>query len=939
MAKRIYTETVKKWLIRSGITAGTLISGIFLYLIFLNAITITGYSGDQICAGTLEDPCYAYINLTAKEDIFIYPVGYDPWGRDTFIEFDPAVKSWKLQRSWGSYWKNIPLNETCTGKWCGAPDNKGVAYSYVLREGRDYQFRIVGYKKDPKETIKWAVNYDDREYLDPTWYGVGNYEIEGDSVVVRDPKFFINVTPHTGDHPLFNLTTYNYTGDIDLVFLFDTEFVKPTKAELFDPRWVVHNRSYTCEDIPKWNSTHFWCYKNESNFDNSSYSLELLYEHDYDSGNAQTKTAYWDESIFEKYRDVSGVFTKREIDFNGFNIAYVRKNIPIVANESLALRLTLGHLDFNGGHKYGIAGKPSHLTIEEAISSGNFFYIDPWTDSLREGLTMVHTLNDSDVSGSISVDVLQKQNGTIGGNAWTGITGKLAEGYRFSGGAIDFTNSSDLYDSAHFSACTWINSTNGASYNFFQKTPTEDEVSSFDWRGRFGVDKFYFYIETLTTYVGSVWVDRDLGQWNHVCFVFNGSAPTDTTRAKIYVNGTDGTVAGAGTIAASMTFDATYETYAGVYLTGYLDQILMFNRSLEASEVASIYNNYDGMAYEGPEAPTDAYPQYSANSTNSTLAGQAIEHRLNWTDDVGLSGYIFSFDNATGTLANDSWVKFMSQNVSYNATSYYCDLTGEYYGGNCADTSDGDWTSYVSVCSAGNSFNVFKNYTLLDNVSAAINIKVDGSTPKNISFWNETSSAWDLIQHVATGALNTTLAVPSYYILDQQILRTNTDLTGTAPAWCGIFYESNITFWGNEVNHSWSNVTKVINAIAGKTIRWKIYANDSANQLNASELYTYVSTSADTCTFPGATNNWEVDMEDNCNHTVAGTLSTGNLSWIGSSGYFNCSAQLNLTNRDAPPSGTIFYWSDGCEVIRLIILILFMPATIFIKKRSLKRTC
>ena len=169
MAKRIYEFNYKKWGTIAGVSVGTLAGLLFAYLSFLGVIEITGFSGDQVCAGTIDDPCYAYINLTAKEDIFIYPVGYDPWGRDTPFEFSPAVKDWKLQRSWGKGWRDIPLDKTCTGTWCGAPNNKGVAYSWVLREDRDYKVRIVALKNSPYDTIKWAVNYEDKEYLDPTW--------------------------------------------------------------------------------------------------------------------------------------------------------------------------------------------------------------------------------------------------------------------------------------------------------------------------------------------------------------------------------------------------------------------------------------------------------------------------------------------------------------------------------------------------------------------------------------------------------------------------------------------------------------------------------------------------------------------------------------------------------------------------------------------------
>ena len=49
-------------------------------------------------------------------------------------------------------------------------------------------------------------------------------------------------------------------------------------------------------------------------------------------------------------------------------------------------------------------------------------------------------------------------------------------------------------------------------------------------------------------------------------------------------------------------------------------------------------------------------PQYSLNSTNSTIAGTPVLHSLKWTDNTGLSHAIFSFDNCTGSLQNISTI-------------------------------------------------------------------------------------------------------------------------------------------------------------------------------------------------------------------------------------------------------------------------------------------
>lgn len=234
MAKRIYSESVKKWLINSGVAAGSIIGGIFLYLAFMGAITITGNSGDLICEGSFEKPCYAYINFTANEDIFIYPMDYDPWGRETPLVFEPGVKDWKLQRSWGSGWRNIPLDKSCTGTWCGLSNKADERkFSVAFREGRNYEIRIVVYKNDPHDKIKWSFGP-----LDPTFFGIDmfkSYDSELKEMTFRDENLkdiakaklntpLKNYVPHGKDRKVaeIKVTTFqNYSNALEKIDLYD----------------------------------------------------------------------------------------------------------------------------------------------------------------------------------------------------------------------------------------------------------------------------------------------------------------------------------------------------------------------------------------------------------------------------------------------------------------------------------------------------------------------------------------------------------------------------------------------------------------------------------------------------------------------------------------------------------------------------------------------
>lgn len=54
--------------------------------------------------------------------------------------------------------------------------------------------------------------------------------------------------------------------------------------------------------------------------------------------------------------------------------------------------------------------------------------------------------------------------------------------------------------------------------------------------------------------------------------------------------------------------------------------------------------------------PPDNPPTWSENTSNSTQAGTDVLFSVKWEDDNDLSGYIFSFDNGTGSFVNDSFV-------------------------------------------------------------------------------------------------------------------------------------------------------------------------------------------------------------------------------------------------------------------------------------------
>lgn len=222
--------------------------------------------------------------------------------------------------------------------------------------------------------------------------------IEGDSVYVNDSNAYISVSPHTlqesGDI-IVNLTSKKYTGNIDVVFGFDVPNIKPLSAGLYNPTYSNVTKSYTCSPPNWYNYTlspkQFRCWYNsnipiiDNQTNETTYinSTILIFDHSFETANLSTKTAYWNETVFTEYTDVSNAFTKVNYDYGGMNTWYFRKNVPVIANQSKQLKVTVQvpiKLGENSG-KYWVAIKPSDDALTTAIANGHLYVLDPWYNS------------------------------------------------------------------------------------------------------------------------------------------------------------------------------------------------------------------------------------------------------------------------------------------------------------------------------------------------------------------------------------------------------------------------------------------------------------------------------------------------------------------------------------------------------------------------------
>ena len=243
-----------------------------------------------------------------------------------------------------------------------------------------------------------------------------NWEITGNTVFIEDENAYLSATPHTVSSSgwvEFIVTPKSYTGDIDICWGFDTSTVKPTKAEYYSPYWNnwTTTHSQTFEKVSdysittltpdfgednEYNQYHYAvAYQQCSNYNEITYECEgyetvtsTVYFSDVTPKPpvmGEDCTVTWIEKHSEliHYIDVSGAFESVDLNYEGMNKWYYKKNFFVTAGNTYKLRMWVDmpiSEELTSG-KYFWAVKPSSKTIQEAIAQDCFYALDPWYSS------------------------------------------------------------------------------------------------------------------------------------------------------------------------------------------------------------------------------------------------------------------------------------------------------------------------------------------------------------------------------------------------------------------------------------------------------------------------------------------------------------------------------------------------------------------------------
>jgi parallel beta-helix repeat protein len=324
----------------------------------------------------------------------------------------------------------------------------------------------------------------------------------------------------------------------------------------------------------------------------------------------------------------SGISNAHAIHINGTyatplastNITIVNNTITTLGNFAIWFESTsYGNVSNNKIYTFGTNGEGIEL-----FASDNNVVANNYLNTSDEGLYITVSsynllLNNNVTANDYGLELFQSYSNNVTGGSI------ISRTYDYR---MRFTDDTNNITDTNFTAMRSILFSDRVASSFVYNNQTNGNI----------------WLKTNSSVVPSS-INRTLVNWNNTLMQWNDTNSTTMTvnyTLKGLISNNQYNVYNTSDGVQTNPYTITTDSNGGLSFT------IVLNKNTEIQVV-----NYSVAADTTP-------PTYSLNSTNSTLAGTPILHSLNWTDNVALSSYIFSFDNCTGTLANDSAVAFNS---------------------------------------------------------------------------------------------------------------------------------------------------------------------------------------------------------------------------------------------------------------------------------------
>lgn len=718
----------KKILVGSA-AVGVSIVSLLLYLSTIPGVSIQA-SEDIRCAGTPVDPCVSYFNITSTNYTLKF---YNSTSR---LSFSPQIKNYTIYRFVNSRWREVafPINMT-----------KGILY----------RFKLVGYKVNPSDTVKWGVRSGDVE-IDPYWLGTETVTYAPASEThCNEGKCWIAL--YSGNRFVYEDNVWKKVEDAkSLKSAYQKVYLEKDKDFDID----VLDVNYTSLELNlTFNSSNWQDYPEcaDSKTNDIKCDFKLTVKEDVWNGTDFNKV----ETKFQyKYQEKNGVkvdlkYTQKGNPLNkeytfGGNSTTIKLQTANTENlEDTQVKSTAPTTNYGsdtalriiqGGEfiprysvyiKFNISSIPLGQTIDNAtlylyayaVYDANLNILikqvsnQTWTEETI-------TYNDKPSTGSIINETYvntYNQWWSWSGTPWVSNQYGLGNsnisfylyndtnvltGYYFYSKEYATDTTLRPYLNITYSAAGDTTAPTFSSYNANTTIANVPVNFSLVITDEIGLSGYIFETNNTGTWVNTTWfnvtgnstytaqnittLNSTIGAVVNISFYANDTSnnwgvyrASLTTTSDIiaptfnncHQNITNNTAVNTNTpillgcqwndnVALSMYVNSSKINNSGSWINGtwqsfviggWSNFTIIFPSETGSNITVKIYandssnnQNITGNWFWYNVTPSDTIsPTYSLNSTNSTTAGTPIKHSLNWTDNFGLSGYIFQFCNGT----------------------------------------------------------------------------------------------------------------------------------------------------------------------------------------------------------------------------------------------------------------------------------------------------